>query len=286
MTRWLLAGFGFMILLTQCKKTPKTFQVADSTPFGVCYAKVEPSQVENYKMVILEPDFYSKEEITEFQESGTNIIAYVTLGEVDTNRWYFSKLQEVGFRGKNENWNSYYIDLSNTKARQLILNEVIPKIMAKGVDGLFLDTVDAVSPETERGDLQPYMVDLITQIHKLYPDKIIIQNAGLFLLEQTGSSIDAFMTEALASNYDFGSQTYKIRSDSAFNARLGYLQYYVELSNKPYIILDFADTDKNVELIKQRLDTLNRPYFISNIGLSNLPMFPDSVANNLSNGGA
>ncbi len=271
-----------MAIFTQCSNSGTvSFVVEQATPFAVCYAKVTPEQVKNYELVIVEPDFYSLEEIKSLRATGPKIIAYLTLGEVDENRWYFSKLERHGFRGKNENWNSYYIDLEKEEVRLTILNEVIPEIAAKGVDGFFLDTIDAVSPETDRGDLQPYMVELIEAIRAEYPDKIIIQNAGLFLLDRTGDDIDAFLTEALASDYDFTDQEYEIRTDEQFNLRLGYLQHYVEKSNKPYFILDFADAPEQIERIKTRLDTLNRPYFISNIGLSKLPVQPDSVANDL-----
>lgn len=275
-----------MVLFSQCNTSrTSVFSVEEVTPFAVCYAKVTPEQVQNYEMIIVEPDFYTKDEMESLRGTGTKILAYVPLGEVDGNRWYFSEMEEHGFRGKNENWNSFYIDLESIEIRRIILNEVIPEITAKGIDGFFLDTIDAVSPETQRGDLQPYMVELIEKIRAQYPEKIIIQNAGLFLLDQTADDIDAFLTEALASNYDFASGEYKIRSDKEFNLRLGYLNEYIKENHLPYLILDFADTEEQVSQIKTRLDTLNRPYFISNIGLSELPVQPDSVANNLKAGG-
>ncbi|MBE79652.1 MAG: hypothetical protein CL670_10890 [Balneola sp.] len=278
----LLSGLLMALLLTQCKSSDSsTFSVPDHTPFGVCYAKVTPEQVDNYGMVIIEPDFYSKEEMSALRSTGTKIIAYVTLGEVDENRWYFNRLKEIGFVGKNDNWNSYFIDLEKKESRQLILNEVIPEIIAKGVDGLFLDTIDAVSPVTERGHLQPYMVEMIEGIRKNYPNKVIIQNAGVFLLDRTKDDIDAFLTEALASDYNFVSKEYSVRTAEDFNDRLTYLNYYAGQSNKPFFIVGFADSDIKRKQLTTRLDTLGRPYFISNIGLSKLPIQPDSITNNL-----
>ncbi|MGN8226449.1 endo alpha-1,4 polygalactosaminidase [Gracilimonas sp. BCB1] len=253
--------------------------MADHTPFGVCYAKVTPEQVRNYEMVIIEPDFYSKEEMDALRATGTKIIAYVTLGEVDTNRWYYPRLAEIGFLGKNENWNSFFVNLESAEARRVILMDVLPAITEKGVDGLFLDTVDAVAPTTERAYLQPYMVQLIEGIRQRYPGFTIIQNAGAFLLEKTGDDVDAFLTEALASDYDFEHKRYRIRSADEFNERLKYLNHYSTQSDKPYFIVGFADTEDKRKQIKTRLDTLGRPYFISNIGLSELPVQPDSVAN-------
>ena len=221
----------------------------------------------------------------ELRATGTKIIAYVTLGEVDTNRWYYPRLEEIGFVGKNENWNSFFIDLEKKEARNLILTEVLSKITEKGVDGLFLDTVDTVAPVTERAYLQPFMVELIKDIRQRYPHKIIIQNAGVFLLDQTKNSVNAFLTEALASDYNFVKKEYEVRSVEEFRDRLEYLNHYADQNDKPYFIVGFYDSEEKRKQIISRLDTLGRPYFISNIGLSELPVQPDSVANNLKAGG-
>ncbi|SMO34567.1 endo alpha-1,4 polygalactosaminidase [Gracilimonas mengyeensis] len=270
------------ISLMQCSTSEKAgFQPELHTPYAVCYAQVSPSQVHAYSLVILEPDFYSEEEIQELKSGDTQIIAYLTLGEVDENRWYYSLLQEQGFLGKNPNWNSAFINLENTQSRNVLLQQVLPKIMAKGVDGLFLDTIDAVAPVTERAHLQPYMAQLIKDIHEEYPQKIIIQNSGIFMLEETRYAIDAFMTESLASDYDFSSGEYLVRSDEDYHNRLEYLRFYSDKYEVPFFILDFADTPAKRDRIYQRLDSLNRPFFISNIGLSDLPEDPGGYANSL-----
>ncbi len=278
----LIIGVVMAASLVQCKGfKEKKFSAARYSPYAVCYAKVSPDQVQNYELVIVEPDFYSVEEIAALQATGTTIIAYVTLGEVDENRWYYPKLAERGFLGKNENWNSFYLNLEDQISRNVILNQVLPKIMGKEVDGLFLDTIDAVAPVTNRSHLQPYMVQLIKSIREKYPEEIIIQNAGLFLLEHTEEAVDAFMTESLASDYEFSTGEYKIRDREDFNNRLDYLRHFAGEPGKPFFILEFADTEWKRSQISDRLDTLNRPYFISNIGLSILPETPDGYANNL-----
>lgn len=274
-----------MNLIFGCSQIkPEKPELTSLTPFGVCYSKLSPKEVAPYKMVIVEPDFYNSQEIKSLKETGTRIFGYVTLGEVDPNRWYFNKMEELGFRGENKIWQSSYLDLKNPAVRSLLLDQVIPAVVDKGMDGLFLDTIDAVSPETERADLQPYMAELIRSLRLKYPNLFIIQNAGLFLLDRTGPYIDAFLTESLASDYDFENREYLIRADSVFNQRLGYLNEYIRNTEIPFLILDYAGNPIQVQQIRSRLDTLGRPYFISNIALSKLPEKVDSVANRLTQG--
>lgn len=268
--------------MVQCTGSEKkVFSIEEHTPFGVCYTKISPDQAENYKLLIIEPDFYSKEEIAEIKDYGTEVIAYVSLGEVDENRKYFPLLESRGFVGKNDNWNSSFINLEDPESRNILLNEVLTVINAKGVDGLFLDTIDAVSPVTERAYLEPYMVELIKNINSRFPDKIIIQNSGVFILEETKEYVDAFMTESLSSNYDFGSGEYLFRTADDFKDRVEYLEHHSQVNQVPYFVLDFAETQERRSKISNRLDTLGVPYFISTIGLSELPKNPIDYSNNL-----
>lgn len=272
-----------MSTISGCKTgdTIKEDSLLYETPFGVCYSKVTPDQVNNYKMVIIEPDFYTRKEVNALKAKGTKIIAYLTLGEVDKNRWYFPLLEARGFRGINANWGSSFLDLSDEETRSIIIDKALPEIMLKGVDGLFLDTIDSVSPYTDRNDLEPYMIELIKTLRSKYPETTIIQNAGLFLLEDTKESINGVLIEDIASGYDFSESRYYVKNKEAYTKRLDMI---TEASNKyklPFFIIDFADTEPAKKEVRSRLDTLNIPFFISNIELNTLPIFPESVANKI-----
>lgn len=267
-------------LLSACKATEQeAMKLSDHTPFGVIYAKTTPEQVQNYNMVIIEPDHYTKAEIDALQATGTSIIAYITLGEVDKNRWYFPLLEERGFAGINENWDSPYLDLSDDSTRAILLELVLPEIMVKGVDGLFMDTIDAVAPYTDRNEMQPYMVDIIKGIRERYPNTTIIQNAGFFLLDQSAEDINAVLIEDIATNYNFSTREYILREYTEYQERVAYLREYTNRYELPFFIIDFADDLERVQEVRSRLDSLKFPYFISNIGLSELPFNPDEVSN-------
>ena len=280
-TQHIILFIGISLLTIQCNNTNKISAnpILTKSPFGVCYSKVTPGQVKNYKMVIIEPDFYSKAEISALKATGTTIIAYITLGEVDSNRWYFPLLEERGFLGINTNWNSSFLNLEDEATRNIILEKALPEIMIKGVDGIFLDTIDAVSPYTEKSHLSPYMLSLIQGIRERYPTKFIIQNAGLFLLEQTKNIIDAVVIEDIASGYDFVNKEYFIKDNDAYTRRIDLVKENSNKHNIPFFIIDFAESDLAINEIKSRLDSLGFPYFISNIELSRLPIIPEQVAN-------
>lgn len=278
-----LLFIGVCLLITQCNSTNEIQGnfFSSKTPFGVCYSKVTPAQVQNYKMVVIEPDFYSKAEINDLKATGATIVAYTTFGEVDSNRWYFPLLEERGFLGLNMNWNSSFLNLKDDSTRSLILNKVLPEIMTKGVDGIFMDTIDAVSPYTERAYLAPYMLSLIKEVRDRYPDKLIIQNAGLFLLEDSQNLVDAVLIEDIASGYDFDKKQYYIKNLNSYKGRIELIKTNLEKYNIPFLIVDFAEELSSIKEVRSRLDTLNVPYFISNIELSKLPVESSKVANKI-----
>jgi len=241
--------------------------------FGIDYSKVSVNSLKGYDMVVLEPFNYNYRETRQLLESKTKLIGYVSLGEVGASRWYYPLLKDKGLLlGKNENWDSYFINLTDTLSRRMLLNKVIPEIMDRGFDGLFLDTIDDVAPGTGRGNMQGDMVQLIREIRKRYPDIYIIQNRGMFLLNQTHKYVNALLIEDVASSYNFDQKKYYMVDDSTFKKRIENIDHYeAEINSGQLLLVDYATSDSLKKQVQQRLDTLKLPYFISSIKLDTLP---------------
>ena len=241
-------------------------------PFAVSYEYIRnlKDAAEQYNLLIIEPENYSRSEIQLANDQSTKIIAYVTLGEVDRNRWYYPLLEERGFLGVNENWDSPYLNLADSTTRSIMLDQVVPNIMSKGFDGLFLDTVDDVAPYTERAHLQPHMLDIITKIRKSYPDALIIQNAGFFLLDKTHDLINGVLIEDVATSYNFDRKSYNLKSTDAYKEKAGSILKLKKKYKLPFLVVDFSDNKHLTNLTIKRLDSLSLPYFISSIELNDI----------------
>lgn len=244
----------------------------DINPFGVIYSKVFPHEVQGYKALILESQLYTSDEVQLIKEKEVNAFAYLSLGEVNESRWYFDELQEIGFLGQNEFWGSYFIDLKNERVKNLYIEEVIPRILEKGFDGLFLDTIDAVAPYTPRSEYKTDMVKLINEIRDQFPDIVMIQNGGDFLLSEVENSIDGYAKEDIASAYDFNTSSYNLEEEGPYNVSVASIRAIQENFKLPILIIDFADSDSLATQITQRLDTTGFNYFISTIELNKLPL--------------
>ncbi|MDX1639801.1 MAG: endo alpha-1,4 polygalactosaminidase [Balneolaceae bacterium] len=251
-------------MVTTCK------QQKNMITFGIDYKKVTLSEIRKYDMVVVEQDHYSDYELKELSQSRTRILGYLSMSEVHPARSFFYELKQTGLIGKNENWNSYYINLQDSTVRSVMLDKVVPDIMEHGLDGLLLDTIDGVAPYTARSHMQDEMVSMIRHIRERYPDAYLLQNGGLFLLDRTKQYISGVLLESVATRYDFENKHYQLRSDSAFRARLRQVDTASQKVDDHFFIVDYVDTDSMAGQVRARLDTLPYSYYLSRIQLDSL----------------
>lgn len=252
------------IALVSCK-TNEAF-----LKFGVDFSKVSKEAATDFDLLIIETANYTSNEIENLNQPGNTILGYVSLSEVNPSRWYFPILEKRGFLGENSNWGSFYINLEDSVSRSFILDQVIPEILMKGVDGLFLDTIDGVAPYTERNHLESYMVELIGEIRAQHPDIQIIQNSGLFLLEQTRNWIDKVLIESVATNYDFTEKRYLLRDDEEYIGRVQWFRNSINTFDGELLLLEYVDRLDVAQTVTNRLDTLGYPYYLARIELDSL----------------
>jgi uncharacterized protein (TIGR01370 family) len=270
--RYIVLALLSILFIDQCKSTEQLTKSVSYEPFAVSYEDIEnPAQATSqYDLLIVEPDNYSKAEVDSMKTAGNTVLGYISLGEVNKYRWYYPLMEEQGFLGINENWDSPYLDLADPKVRSIMLDQVLPNIMAKGFDGLFLDTIDDVAPYTERSHLQPYMLDIIRQMRERYSESVIIQNAGFFMLDQTHSYVDAVLIEDVATNYNFDLDRYNLQPIEEYKQKVETIRRLKSKYNKPFLIVDFALNEPLRNEAMGRLDTLDIPYFISTIELNDI----------------
>ncbi|NGP87896.1 endo alpha-1,4 polygalactosaminidase [Fodinibius halophilus] len=273
MIRQLVIVFcAITILVDACKNTDSARKSLDPEPFAVSYEHISSLEkvASKYDLLIVEPENYTKAAVDTLNTSENTLLGYISLGEVNKYRWYYPLMEEQGFIGMNENWDSPYLNLADSTTRSILLDKVLPNIMVKGYDGLFLDTVDDVAPYTERSHLQPYMLEVIAGIKERYPEAIVIQNAGLFMLDKTHKYIDAVLIEDVATAYNFERKDYHLRPKESYQEKADKITTLKQKYNLPFLIVDFAKTNDLKRMARNRLDTLGMPYFISTIELNDI----------------
>ena len=115
-----------------------------------------------------------------------------------------------GIPDENGVWGSYYVDAGDPQWQAAVLAKMGRLQKDIGVDGYFLDTLDTASPWGNYTFTQGHMAGLLKAIRKSFPDRLIVANRGMFLLESNYdayvSSIDGLLYESLYCIWDWGAK--------------------------------------------------------------------------------
>jgi uncharacterized protein (TIGR01370 family) len=250
--------------------TPTQKGLLNIKSYAVYYGQDEIDKLSKYDLVILEPDNYSKDEIENLKANGTIVLAYLSVGEVNSGRSYFNEVKDC-ILGKNPVWNSYYVNVSCKKWREFILDKRISHLLNKGFDGVFLDTVDVVDVYP---NMKKDMVDLIAKIRERYPDIVIIQNRGFSVIDETAKYVDGVLFECFTTRYDWKSGKYVPWSGDNLEWIDDNARKLVKLKEKYDIIvltLDYADDESLKEICIEHAKRFGFIPFVSTIDLTTLP---------------
>ena len=112
--------------------------------YGV-FLGAEPEDIpdmESFRKIVVDAQSFTEEEISRLKESGHIVYSYINIGSVEEYRSYFDKFNKYTL-GVYENWeDERWVDVSQEEWQDFILDKLAKDILAKGVDGLFVDNCD------------------------------------------------------------------------------------------------------------------------------------------------
>ena len=236
------------------------FQSCAKTHSGILLyygSALREQDLTNIKTAIVDPDHTDPNQFTSTQ---TKFIAYLSLGEIETYRSYWSLLKSTPnlIVEKNPNWkDNYLIDIRSKDWQTFIVEIFIPQIMAKGFDGLFLDTLDT-AVEMERRDPLKYakskqsLIDLIHSIHKKFPKLSLYSNNGLEILSSIQDAITGAVAEDVYTRYDFKLHKSNSTPSSDRDYKVNLLNQFTRSTKKPVYVILYDDSQKT-ELVQDAI---------------------------------
>ena len=226
------------IFISSCVKENSTKRDSEGKPSLeniVSYANVyqnytneDLEKLKRFDIVVIEPYYVpNKQFLSELKSSGTIILGYVSIGEADNERRYWADWEpsdntpdnptiprttitedDPMFIGEDPGWEgSYFVDASNPKWHNIMLNEEIPYILWLGgglYDGLMMDLVDVVDEYEgypNEDEMRQGMINLIKKIREKYPNLLLVPNRGFGILREMVQYIDAFKFEEMTGAY-------------------------------------------------------------------------------------
>ena len=174
----------------------------------------DPALAAAFDLLVLEPDHGHR--LAPLATDGRRLLAYLSLGEVADQRPYAAELRAAGLLGtRNAHWpDATYVDLRDPRWTALVVDRLIPPLLAAGYHGLFFDTLDnAEAMETAdpvgAAGMVAAAAALVGAIRARFPTILLMMNRGYALLPAAAPAIDLLLGEAMATRWSFARKRYE-----------------------------------------------------------------------------
>lgn len=131
---------------------------------------------------------------------GSEVFAYLSVGELEGWRKTTSQELESATRGVNPDWDSKVADLTDPRW-QRHLSARADALWQQGYRGLFLDTLDSywrfTTSDAEAKAQQQALVAIIRRLHERHPGMKLIMNRGFEVLDAVQEDVVAVAAESL-----------------------------------------------------------------------------------------
>lgn len=96
----------------------------------------------DYKTVVIDAQNFRAGEIRKFREKGHKVYSYINIGSLEDFRDYYDEYKDLAL-GAYEHWDEeVWIDASSEKWQKFVVDELVPSLADKGIDGFFVDNCD------------------------------------------------------------------------------------------------------------------------------------------------
>ena len=188
-----------------------------------------PDKFYSYDVLVFDAD--SDPLISPLLKQGKTVLGYLSLGEVESYRTWYSSVQQEGLLlEENKSWSgSFFVDVRDPRWTKRIIEQLIPSILHKGFSGVFIDTLDNPA-ELERNNGEAFegmtkaAARLVLSIRRHYPDIKIMLNRAYEILPEVGGAIDMVLAESLYTDYNFTTKQYQRVEASLYSNQLSILQ--------------------------------------------------------------
>ena len=191
-------------------------------------SKEDGMKLNNYKVLVLEPTEFNKDDIKKLHEKNKKIYAYLNIGSLENYRPYYEEYKDKTL-GTYENWeDEYWMDVSDKKWQNLIVDELGNKIADKGFDGFFIDNCDVYYQFPEK-KIFDGLCSILKGIQK-YNLYTIINGGDTFVSKCIDEKIakemfDGVNQECVFTSIDFENKKYGKKSSTD-------LEYFIQYLDK------------------------------------------------------
>lgn len=144
LTLGLIFSFFISAIMSPSNTVTSHAKKLKQKPYGVFLNlnKRNIKKLYRYKAVVIDAQFFSKEEILKLKKHKIKVYSYINIGSIEKFRPYYSKFKHLAL-GHYENWDEErWINVANNSWQNFISNKLAPQLLKKGISGFFVDNCD------------------------------------------------------------------------------------------------------------------------------------------------
>jgi uncharacterized protein (TIGR01370 family) len=165
-----------------------------------------------FDLVVVDGEEVTARQVARLRRHGTIVLGYLSVGTIESYRWWYPQAKPYRLELWDD-WGEWYAAVARRGFRDLIAGRVAPRMLAKGLTGLFLDNTDMVEthPAQRRG-----MRRLVARLGRLVHarGKLLFTQNGEDSLGPTLRHYDGWNREDVTWTFDFETNQY-VRVGSA-----------------------------------------------------------------------
>lgn len=220
------AGVLFAILIAFGALFLKRDRTAD---FGVFLSaeKVSPAW-RNYRTIVLDAQYFSKEELSGLKAHGVEVYSYLNIGSLERFRPYYAEYEHLT-TGAYEHWEEErWVNITRPEWQEFIMERLAREMSDKGVDGFFVDNCDVYGEDSSE-EVYSALVDILRALRR-DGKKLIINGGDVFLRKYLERQEPLFVIltgvnqETVFTSIDFETGTFGRQTDDAREYYLKHLE--------------------------------------------------------------
>jgi len=182
------------------------------------------------------------------------VLSYMSIGEAENYRWYWSQRSSSWLGAENRQWKGNYAVRFWDPAWQEIIFSYTDRILAAGFDGVYLDKVDEFETVGRRDDMVTFVTRIAARAKAAKPEFLVISQNGDALLAEAKfrKAIDGFAREDLF----YGEDSDGVRNNAG-NIRESVARLKkLAAEGKPVFVVEYPKTEAQAQTARREIAEL------------------------------
>lgn len=160
-------------------------------PIVFYYGTGRLPELARYERAVLQPEFYSPDELARLRAGGTEPLAYLSLSEDQGPPAPWQRPE------RNPDWGGAFVDVGHPGWAAHVLGQAREALDA-GFAGLFLDTlnVELTYPEDV-----PHLLRLVAALREVAGPRYVLANRGFGMLPELAGHVDGILFESFSARW-------------------------------------------------------------------------------------